>query len=55
MYVKYDIIRHSDSKVDDMLRMEGFITHDEAEMNDLSDKALRFRRTPCEKDASGCQ
>ena len=55
MYLKYEIIRHSESKIDDMLRMEAFITQDEAEMNDFSDKSVRFRRTPCEQDAIGCR
>ena len=55
MYLKYEIIRYSESKVDDMLRIEASITQDEAEMNDFSDKAVRFRRTPCEKDVTGCR
>ncbi len=55
MYLKYEIIRHSESKVDDMLRIEAFITQDEAEMNGFSEKAVRFRRTPCEQGATGCR
>ena len=54
VYLKYEIIANTESNSDDILRMESFSSQDVAEMSDFSDGAVRFRRPPCQKGASGC-
>ena len=54
VYLKYEVTANTESKMDDILVMEGFVSQNAAEMSEFSNKAVRFRRLPCKKDASRC-
>ena len=46
MYVKYQVIANTESKLDDNLILEVFDSKDLAESSDFSDGAVEFRRPP---------
>jgi len=54
VYLKYEVTANSESKMDDTLLIEGFVSQNAAEMSAFSSKAVHFRRPPCQKGASGC-
>ena len=51
IYLKYEVIRHSENASDDMLKIEGFLGRGDAE-GSFSDEAVQFRRSPCGEAAS---
>ena len=54
IYLKYELQMNTASKFDDKLMMESFQTLDEAMSSQFTEKALRFRKEPCNSSIHTC-